>query len=47
MTLFWLAGAALAAVVLGLVLRPLIFRGSKSSVSRPEANLSSSRSWSR
>jgi len=40
MTLFWLAGAALAAVVLGLVLRPLIFRGSKSSVSRPEANLS-------
>ena len=40
MTLFWLAGAALAAVVLGLVLRPLLFRGSKSSVSRREANLS-------
>lgn len=28
MTAFWLAGAALAAVALGLVLRPFLFRRS-------------------
>ncbi|HEX6530770.1 MAG TPA: c-type cytochrome biogenesis protein CcmI [Burkholderiales bacterium] len=40
MTAFWLAGAALAAVALVLVLRPFLFRRSASSVSRRDANVS-------
>lgn len=37
---FWLAGAALAAVALALVLRPLVSRRAPEGVSRREANLS-------
>ena len=40
MTLFWLAGAALAAAALALVLRPLLSRRAREGVSRREANLS-------
>ena len=40
MTAFWLAGAALAAVALVLVLRPFLFRRSAASVSRRDANVS-------
>lgn len=40
MTLFWLAGAALAAVALALVLRPLVSRQAQQGVSRRDANLS-------
>jgi cytochrome c-type biogenesis protein CcmH len=40
MTLFWLAGAALAALALAVVLRPFLFRKTKSALSRREANVS-------
>ena len=40
MTAFWLAGAALAAVALGLVLRPFLRRKSAAPVSRRDANVS-------
>ena len=40
MTAFWLAGAALAAVALALVLRPFLFPKSASRVSRRDANVS-------
>jgi cytochrome c-type biogenesis protein CcmH len=40
MTPFWLAGAALAVVALGLVLRPLLYRKAQPAVSRREANIS-------
>jgi cytochrome c-type biogenesis protein CcmH len=40
MTAFWLAGAALAAVALGVVLRPFLLRRSAASVSRRDANVS-------
>jgi len=40
MTAFWLAGAALAAVALALVLRPFMFPKSASRVSRRDANVS-------
>ena len=40
MTAFWLAGAALAAVALALVLRPFMFPKSASPVSRRDANVS-------
>jgi cytochrome c-type biogenesis protein CcmH len=40
MTLFWLAGAALAVVALGLVLRPLLFSKAQPGVSRRDANIS-------
>jgi cytochrome c-type biogenesis protein CcmH len=40
MTPFWLAGAALAAVALGFILKPLLWQRSKASVSRRDANVS-------
>jgi cytochrome c-type biogenesis protein CcmH len=39
MTVFWATGAALAALALLLLLRPLLFSGSKSSFSRRDANV--------
>jgi cytochrome c-type biogenesis protein CcmH len=40
MTLFWVAGAALALVAVVLLLRPLLFKKSASMVSRRDANVS-------
>ena len=40
MIVFWLVGAALAAAALLLVLRPLLFQGKRTGVSRRDANVS-------
>jgi cytochrome c-type biogenesis protein CcmH len=40
MTPFWLVGAALVAVALGFLLKPLLWQRSKSAVSRRDANVS-------
>jgi cytochrome c-type biogenesis protein CcmH len=40
MTLFWLVGAALAAAVVGLVLRPFLRKNSAAALSRRDVNVS-------